>query len=50
MDKARTALKKEVDIVKIIQSKRFIHEALKHLLDPHLHNELKARSKFKELK
>ena len=49
MEKARTALRKEADIVKIIRSRRFIHMALKHLLNPRLYIELKARSKFKKL-
>ena len=49
MAKARTALEKEVDIVKLIKSIRLIHLALKHLLDPQLLKELKSRSKFKDV-
>ena len=49
MAKARTALETEVDIVKLIKSNRFIHLALKHLLDPQLLKELKSRSKFKDV-
>ena len=34
MEKARAALRKEVDIVRLIRSRRFFHMAFKHLLDP----------------
>ena len=50
MDKALAVLEKEVDIVKLIRSRRFMNIALKHLLGPTLHKELKARSKFHEIK
>ena len=34
MDNARAALEKEVDIVKVVRSRRFVNAALKHLLSP----------------
>ena len=49
MDKARASLEKEVDIIKMIRSRRFVHMALKHLLDPTIRKELKSRSKFQEI-
>ena len=49
MDKARAALEKEVEIIKLIRSRRFIHMALKHLLDPPLRKKLKQKSKFREV-
>ena len=42
-------MEKEVEIMKMIQSKRFVHLALKHLLDPVLLKELKTRSKIQEI-
>ena len=33
MEKARYTLEKEVDIIKMIQSRRYLHLALKNLLD-----------------
>ena len=41
MDEALTALGKEVDIIKMIRSRRFVNLALKHLLEPTLWKELK---------
>ena len=49
MDQARASLDKEVDIIKLIRSRRFVHNALKHLLDPALRKELKSQSHFKEV-
>ena len=49
MDQARAALEKEVEIIKLIRSRRFIHMALKHLLDPHLRQKLKQKSQFREV-
>ena len=49
MDSARTALEKEGDVIRLIKSRRFMHLALKHLLDPALHKELKQRSKLHEV-
>ena len=49
MRKAREALEKEVDILRLIRSRRFVHMALKQLLDPTLHKELKAKSMFKDV-
>ena len=41
MEQARSALQKEVDVVRLIRSRRFVEIALKHLLDPVLRKELK---------
>ena len=49
MDQARAALEKEVEIIKLIRSQRFIHMALKHLLDPPLRQKLKQKSQFREV-
>ena len=49
MEKAHEALKKEVDIIKLIQSRRFMRMALKHLLDPTLQREFKSRSQFQKI-
>ena len=49
MDKAREALEKEVDIIKMIRSRRFVNMALKHLLNPVHRKELKSRSKYQEI-
>ena len=42
MKNARASLEKQMELMKMIQSKRFVHLALKHLLDPVLRRELKA--------
>ena len=34
MENARASLEKEVEMMKMIRSKRFVHLALKHLLNP----------------
>ena len=49
MEQARLTLAKEVDIIKLIRSRRFMHMALKHLLDPTLIKELKSQSLFKHI-
>ena len=49
MEKVRSALKKEVDVVKLIRAQRFMHLALKHILDPSLRKELKSQSQLKEV-
>ena len=49
MEKARDSLVKQVEIMKMIQSMRFVRLALKHLLDPALRKELKTQSKFQEI-
>ena len=49
MDKARKALEKEVGIVAMIRSRRFVHMALQHLLQPALYLELEAKSSFHEI-
>ena len=50
MEKAREALEQEADIIKLIKSRRFVHMALKYLLDPAIRIELKSRSHLKEIK
>lgn len=49
MEKARVSLQKEVDIVEMVRLKRYVHLALKHLLDTQLRKDLKARSQFYEV-
>ena len=49
MDRAREALEQEVDIIKLIRSRRFVHMALKHLLDPTLRKELKSRCQLQTI-
>ena len=49
MEKARDALKKEVDIVKIIRYRRFVYKALEHLLDADVIKVLKEKSRIKEI-
>ena len=49
LNKARESLEKEVDVLKLIRSRRFVHLALKHLLEPPLRKEFKARSRAKEI-
>ena len=49
MKNARLALEKEIDIVQMIRSRRFVHAAIKHLIEPGVLKELKLKSKFKEV-
>ena len=49
MENACAALEKEVDIVKIIKSKRFAHMALKHLLLPEMYKKFKHKSQFTKI-
>ena len=49
MEQARAALEKELDIVHLVRSRRFIKIALKHLLGRQLRKEFKARSNFEEI-
>ena len=49
MEQARASLSKEVDIIKLVRSRRFVHKALKHLLDPVLRKELKSQSMHREI-
>ena len=49
MEKAFEELGKEVDIIKLIRSRRFVHLALKHLLDNSVRKELKVKSQFEEI-
>ena len=47
--KAREELEKEMNVIKLIRSRRFFHMALKHLLDPLIHKKLKEKSQYKEI-
>ena len=49
MEEAFRKLEKEIDVVKLIRSRRFVHMAIKHLLDNSVRKELKAKSHFKEI-
>ena len=49
MARARALLEEEKDIVKIIRSRRYLHMAIKHLLDAPLRKELKQLSHFREV-
>ena len=46
MEKAVKALESEVGIIEMIRSRRFVHKALKHLLQPKIYDELKAESQL----
>ena len=49
MDQARKTLEKEVDIIEMIRSRRFVHLTLYHLLEPSVRKQLKAESQFVEV-
>ena len=49
MERARAALEKEVDVIQMIRTRRFVLMALKHLLDPALHKEFKSQSQALQL-
>ena len=49
MKKSREALLKEADIIRLVRSRRFVHLALKHLLDPDVRKELKSQCQFREV-
>ena len=49
MEKSREALSKETDIIRLIRSQRFVHLALKHLLEPGVLKKLKSQSELKEI-
>ena len=49
MEEAFRKLEKEIDVVKLIRSRRFVHMALKHLLDNSVRKDLKAKSHFKDI-
>ena len=49
MKKARLALMKDIEVIKSIRSRRFVHMAFKHLLGPALHKDFKSKSLFKEI-
>ena len=46
MEEARTTLEKELDFIRIIRSQRYIHSALKHLLDTKVRKQLKLESQY----
>ena len=46
MEEARESLEKELDFIRIIQSRRYIHSALKHLLDTKVRKQLKQESQY----
>ena len=46
MDRAVSRLEKEVDIVEMIRSRRFLHLALERLFDKQTLQELRTLSKF----
>ena len=46
MEEAREALEKELDFIRMIRSRRYIHTALKHLLDKKVRKQLKLESKY----
>ena len=50
MEQALAALEKEVQVINLIRSRRFVHRALKHLLDPALRKELKLQSECREIR
>ena len=49
LENARASLEKQVDIINMIKSRRYVHLALKHLIDPALRKELKTRSQFHDV-
>ena len=49
MEHALKSLEKEVDVIKMIRSRRFVHLALRHLLDSTVRKELKAKSKCAQI-
>ena len=49
LESACEALEKEVDIVKIVRSKRLMHIALKHLLLPEVYRKFKQESRFTKI-
>ena len=49
MEKALRELKKQVDVIKMIRSRRFVDLALRYLLDNAVRIELKKRSKYEEI-
>ena len=49
LEKAREVLEKEIDLIRLIRSRRYIHLGLKHLLDAPLRKELKEKSKYKDV-
>ena len=48
MDTAIEKLVNEIDIIGIIQSRRFLHLSIKHLLEPSVIKQLKKESEKRE--
>ena len=49
MQRAIEKLEKEIDVIKLIRSRRFVHLALKNLLENSVRKELKAKSQYVEI-
>ena len=47
MEEARSALEKELDFTRIIRSRRYVHLALKSLLDTQVRKKLKLESQYR---
>ena len=47
MEEARDALEKELDFTRIIRSQRYVHLALKTLLNTQVRKKLKLESQYK---
>ena len=50
MEQARKTLEKELDVIDLVKSKRYLHLALRHLLDPVVRKQLKIKSQCIKLK
>ena len=44
MEDARRTLERELDIIDLVKSKRYLHLALRHLLQPDVRKQLKEKS------
>ena len=49
IEQARASLEKQVDILSMIKSRRYVHLALKHLIEPTVRKELKMRSQIQDV-
>ena len=47
MEEARAALEKELDFTRMIRSRRYVHLALKNLLDTQVRKKLKLESQYR---
>ena len=47
MEEARAALEKELDFTRIVRSRRYVHLALKNLLDTQVRKKLKLESQYR---